>query len=300
MKSEKKNVVKLRAFAKVNLWLEVLERRADGYHELRTIFQAISLHDTLEMWPVREPGIFLETDSPEISSGPENLIWKAVEAMGREIGVPGGIAARLTKRIPAGRGLGGGSSDAAAAIVGMLRLTKKCIPLGRLFEIACGLGADVPFFLAGGRAIGVGRGEEIYPLPDGNKQPVVVVSPRDIAVPTRDAYQWVSAALTKEPAPHKIYEFCALCSSLQEHTLKNDFETAVFRQHPRLRDIKWGLIRAGAVDALLAGSGSAVFGVFRNPAKARRAARQFPDDQTFVSETLARGQCARLHGLRIS
>jgi 4-diphosphocytidyl-2-C-methyl-D-erythritol kinase len=300
MKSESKNVVKLRAFAKVNLWLEILGRRADGYHELRTIFQAIRLHDTLVMWPVRERGIFLETDSPEIASGPENLVWKAIEAIRRETHVAGGIAARLTKRIPAGRGLGGGSSDAAAAIVGMFLLTKKRIPLGRLFEIAGGLGADVPFFLAGGRAIGVGRGEEIYPLPDGKKKTVVVVSPCDIAVPTRDAYRWMSATLTKEPAPHKIYEFCALCSGLQEHALRNDFEKAVFRRHPRLRDIKRELIRAGAVDALLAGSGSAVFGVFRNPAKARRAARQFPDEQTFVSETLARRQCAGLHGLRIS
>ncbi len=300
MKPVKKKGVTLRAFAKVNLWLEILGRRQDGYHELRTIFQAISLHDTLEMWRVPRPGIFLETDSPQLPAGPENLVWRAIEAIALELRLPGGIAARLTKRLPAGLGLGGGSSDAAAALLGVLRLTGTPIPPGRLFDIAAALGADVPFFLCGGRAAGVARGQEIYPLPDAKKRYLLVVSPRHIAVSTPDAYRWISPSLTNPPPPLKIYEFCALCSSLREHALKNDFESAVFLQHPRLRLIQRALLRAGAVDALLAGSGSAVFGVFRNPAMARRAARQFPDDLTFVSETLARGECARLLGWRFS
>ena len=105
----------------------------------------------------------------ELSSGPDNLVYRAIEAIGREIGFRGGIRAKLEKTIPMARGLGGGSSDAAAALIGMLRLTKKKVPLDRLLEIAAGLGADVPFFLFGGRALAVNRGDEIYPLPNATE-----------------------------------------------------------------------------------------------------------------------------------
>ena len=117
--------VRLPAFAKINLSLNVLGRRADGYHELRTIFQTISLHDTLELSRSSRPGVALETDDPSLPSGPENLVCRAIEAIGRELDFRGGVRARLQKRIPVARGLGGGSSDAAAALIGMMRLTKK-------------------------------------------------------------------------------------------------------------------------------------------------------------------------------
>ena len=133
----------------------------------------------------------------------------------RELNFRGGIHARLEKQIPVARGLGGGSSDAAAALIGMLRLTSRKLPLERLIEIAAGLGADVPFFLFGGRALAVNRGDEIYPLPDGPQYSVVVVSPDGIAVSTRDAFQWVSLELTKRKSPRKIFGFCALCWSRQ-------------------------------------------------------------------------------------
>lgn len=142
-----KNSVRLPAFAKINICLHVLGRRPDAYHELRTIFQAISLHDTLELSVTRRPEILLETSDPALPVGPENLVYRAIEAIGCEIGFRGGIRARLEKRIPIARGLGGGSSDAAAAIVGMLRLTRRKLPLERVVEIAAGLGADVPFSL---------------------------------------------------------------------------------------------------------------------------------------------------------
>ncbi len=141
----KKRSVRLPAFAKINLCLHVIGKRPDGYHELRTIFQAISLHDTLELSLMREPGIALESTDESLPAGPENLVHRAIEALGCEIGFRGGIHARLEKRIPVARGLGGGSSDAAAALIGMLRLTKAKVPLPRLMEIAAGLGADVPF-----------------------------------------------------------------------------------------------------------------------------------------------------------
>jgi 4-diphosphocytidyl-2-C-methyl-D-erythritol kinase len=202
----------------------------------------------------------------------------------------------LTKRIPVGRGLGGGSSDAAAALTALLRLTGKRIEAARLVEIASRLGADVPFFLRGGRALGVGRGDEIYPLPDVARRSVLVVSPCDLSVPTGDAYRWLARRLTKRPDPSKLWQFCALCWSPLGGALSNDFEAAVFPRHSRLAVIKRELLRQGAAEASLAGSGSAVFGIFRNPAKARRAARAFPKDQVFVCSTLSRAEYRRKMG----
>jgi 4-diphosphocytidyl-2-C-methyl-D-erythritol kinase len=293
-----KNSIRLRAFAKVNLCLHVMGRRADGYHELRTIFQAISLHDTLTLSVTRQPEIALETNDGSLSTGRENLVFRAIEAMGCEIGFRGGIRARLEKRIPVARGLGGGSSDAAAAIIGMLRLTGKKVPLERVTEIAAGIGADVPFFLFGGRAVAVNRGDEIYPLADGPKRGILIVSPRDLGVSTKQAYQWISAELTNREKAPSIWGFCALCWSRRDAGVSNDFEAPVFSRHPRLREIRDGLLQGGAAAAALAGSGSAVFGVFRNPAQARRAVRIFPEDTTFVAETLSREAYARAMGWR--
>jgi 4-diphosphocytidyl-2-C-methyl-D-erythritol kinase len=299
MSIRKTEFVRLPAFAKINLCLRVMGRRSDGYHELRTIFQAISLRDTLELSRMSQTGIAFETDDPALPTGSENLVYRAIDAIACETGFRGGIHARLEKRIPVARGLGGGSSDAAAALVGTLRLAKKKLPLDRLMEIAAGLGADVPFFLFGGRALAVNRGDEIYPLEDGPKQTIVVVSPQGIGVSTKDAYQWLSAELTNRAKAPNIWGFCALCWSRQE-AVSNDFEGPVFSRHPRLREIRDGLLKRGAANAALAGSGSAVFGVYRNPARARRAARAFPEDSVFVVETLSREKYGRAMGWRVA
>jgi 4-diphosphocytidyl-2-C-methyl-D-erythritol kinase len=296
----KKKSVRLPAFAKINLCLHVMGKRPDGYHELRTIFQVISLRDTLKL--SFEPGSsgfhFFLTSNDETLLGPDNLVARAVAAMQREIGFLGNVSAHLEKKIPVARGMGGGSSDAAAGMIGMLRLTGAEVPLARLMDIAAGLGADVPFFLFGGRALAVNRGDEIYPLPNAPKQTIVVVSPHDIGVSTKDAFQWISAELTKRPEPPKMWGFCALCWSRQGAGLSNDFEGPVFHRHPRLEEIRDGLLKRGAADAALAGSGSAVFGIFRNPARARRAARAFPEDSVFVAETLSREDYGRALGWR--
>jgi len=155
----------------------------------------------------------------------------------------------------------------------------------------------VPFFLLGGRALGVGRGDEIYPLAELPPQTVLVVFPAGIMVPTKDAYAWVSRRLTKAPANPKLVRFCALCWSSQGGPLANDFEPAVFAKHTRLGKLKRGLLRAGATDAALAGSGSAVYGLFRNPAQARRAACWFPNDQVFLAETVSRIRYRKALGL---
>ena len=292
--------VRIPAFAKINLRLDILGKRADGFHELRTIFQTVSLYDELRLRSTRRPGITLsirgnETLSQEPSR--KNLVYRAVEALRSELSLRGGVEIELTKKIPAGRGLGGGSSDAAAALVGYLRLMSRNLPAARLMEIAASLGADVPFFLLGGRALGVNRGDEIYPLPDISRQAILVVSPKAIHVPTPEAYRWLKAKplrLTKSAANHKLFEFCALCWSAQGSGLSNDFERAVFRRHPRLGKIKRDLLQRGAAEASLAGSGSAVFGVFPSPAMARRAAVGFQGDQTFVCETDSRDRYIRL------
>src|SRR5579863_3912375 len=291
--------VRVPAYAKVNLRLAVLGRRADGYHELRTIFQAISLHDTLALETKREPGIDLcVAGNSQLAAEPgqDNLVYRALDEIGREIGIRSGVRAVLTKRIPVGRGLGGGSSDAAAALVGLLRLAGKRIEAARLLEIGSGLGADVPFFLQGGRALGIGRGDEIYPLPDISRLQLLVISPHEIAVPTKDAYQWLSQELTNGQDPTKLMRFCALCWSPQGGGLSNDFEAAVFPRYPRLDAIKRELLQLGAAVASLAGSGSAVFGVYQHPAKARRAARAFPKDQVFLCTTLTRAEYRRKMG----
>lgn len=289
--------VRLPAFAKVNLSLHVLGKLSDGYHELRTVFQSISLHDSLELELSASRDITLEIAADKrmlaLPADSSNLVWRAIEALRDELGLRQGFHARLTKRVPVARGLGGGSSDAAAALVAILRLTRRELPQVRLLEIASSLGADVPFFLLGGRALGVHRGDEIYPLPDLPLRTLLVVSPRTIGVSTRDAYAWIDRQLTTRSATHKMWSFCALCWSRQSGALVNDFEGAVFRRHGRLGQIKRLLLREGAAEAALAGSGSAVFGFFRNPAQARRAARAFPDDQVFVARTLSRNSYRR-------
>ena len=246
--------VRIPAFAKINLCLDILGKRPDGYHELRTIFQTLSLHDKLLLRSSRKPGISLAIHGNDrLSQEPvtKNLVYRAVDALRRELKIRGGVEIELHKMIPAGGGLGGGSSDAAAALLGYLRLTRKKLALERLIEIAVSLGADVPFFLFGGRALGVNRGDEVYPLTDSGKQSVLVITSPDIHVSTPEAFRWVKAPLlaetqsrqlTKRVGNSKLWKFCALCWSAQLSGLSNDFERPVFRRHPRLATLKRELL----------------------------------------------------------
>ena len=295
-----KRSLRIPAFAKINSCLHIIAKRPDGYHELRTIFQTISLRDTVHLTFRRDSGgfeYFFTSDDPTMVNN-DNLVTRAVQAFQREFGLSGSLSVHLEKKIPVARGLGGGSSDAAATLIGLMRLTDTSLPLAKMIKLAASLGADVPFFLFGGRALAVNRGDEIYPLADLPQRSVVVVSPQGIGVSTKDAYEWASAELTKDSEPHKLFRFCALCWSRQESRLSNDFESPVFRRHPRLEEIRAGLLKRGAADAALAGSGSAVFGIFRNPAQARRSAREFPEDSVFVVETISRAKYGQAMGWR--
>jgi 4-diphosphocytidyl-2-C-methyl-D-erythritol kinase len=316
------NEVRIPAFAKINVRLKVVGKRPDGFHELRTIFQSISLHDELILRRAPGQAISLRVRGNAVLSAEpieKNLVYRAAGLLRRELRLRDGVAMELQKNVPAGRGLGGGSSDAAAALLGYLRLTGRKLGQARLFELAASLGADVPFFLQGGRALGVGKGDEIYPLPEVARQYLLVVSPEAIHVSTPDAYRWLAAgpiygdepkrrirgkagarkseagrlALTKLGKTSNIWGFCALCWSAQGTSLSNDFEGPVFERYPRLKQIKRVLLQNGAAEASLAGSGSAVFGVFPSPVLARRAAVRFPHDQTFVCETVSRDRYVR-------
>jgi 4-diphosphocytidyl-2-C-methyl-D-erythritol kinase len=301
--------VRIPSFAKINLRLDILGKRADGYHELRTIFQTVSLHDELRLRASKSSEISLTIlGNEELAREPvkKNLAYRAVETLRRELKIRSGVELELHKTIPSGGGLGGGSSNAAAALFGYLQLVGRKLPMAVLLELAASLGADVPIFLFGGRALGVGTGDEIYPLPDIAKLALLIVAPRDIRVPTPEAFRWLNAplrnaaTLTKLAADPKLWEFCALSWSAQGNGLSNDFEKPVFKRYNRLDQIKRVLLQKGAAEASLAGSGSAVFGVFPSPTMARRAAVGFSHDLTFVCETVSRDRYLRaVKGARV-
>jgi 4-diphosphocytidyl-2-C-methyl-D-erythritol kinase len=248
---------RLRALAKINLDLRVLSRRADGYHELRTIFQTISLADRLEIafTPGRKSSIELADDSI-----PDNLVRRA-----------GRVEMRLTKRIPMGAGLGGGSSDAAAVLLALPVLAGGEVGLAELCRIGRELGSDVPFFLLGGTAVGIGRGTELFPLPDAAPREGVLAAP-GIHVSTAEAYRLLSPSLTTELQENKMVSFQTRAWEWGcRQPASNDFEPVVFRRHARLARLKKRLERAGAVSAMMTGSGSAVFGLYRTAEEASRA-----------------------------
>jgi 4-diphosphocytidyl-2-C-methyl-D-erythritol kinase len=256
----------LRAHAKINLSLAVRGVRPDGYHELRTVFQSLALHDTLRFAPAEE-GFVLTCSSPEVPVDERNLVWKAArmvwDAAGRR-GEPRGRV-RIKKRIPVQGGLGGGSADGAAALVGWNRLWHAGLSAAHLRELACGLGADVPFFLCAGTALGLNRGDDIRPLDDLPARWVVLVFP-PFGVSTPAAFSWWDedqvgpAAGAERPAtPMAVF---------------NDLEAPVSRRHPQLVELRRELERAGAEAAAMTGSGSTVFGLFTARAVARAASNR--------------------------
>jgi 4-diphosphocytidyl-2-C-methyl-D-erythritol kinase len=260
---------RVRALAKINLDLRVLGKRPDGFHELRTIFQTISLYDTLDIayTPGRKTAIELSDDLKI----PDNLAVKAARLAMNAMRATGGVEMRLTKRIPMGAGLGGGSSDAAAVLLALPALVGRPLDLRKLSEIGQQLGSDVPFFLLGGTAAGIGRGTELFPLPDMPPRQGVLVAP-GLHVNTAQAYRDLSPRLTTESQQNKIFSFQSHTFGWgREEPFENDFETVVFEQHRGLALWKKRLKKAGAPVALMTGSGSALFGLFDSAAGADRA-----------------------------
>lgn len=282
---------RVRAFAKINLTLKVLGRRADGFHELRTVFQTIGLHDVLDFRYTPGRRTSLTLDDP--LNLEDNLVLRAARAFRERFRVGGALEIKLTKRIPAGGGLGGGSSDAAAVLLALPALTGRRASLHDLMELASGLGSDVPFFLVGGTALGVGRGEELYPLPGLPPLPVLVLAP-PLHVPTPEAYRLLGrGALTWEKNSSTLKSLQSFVWSPGNWAAaENDFEAAVFKLHPELARWQRKLERSGAHVARLSGSGATLFGVFPNQAKLQGALPLFRPEplQVFSSRFVTREQ----------
>ena len=283
----------LPSYAKINLTLRVLGRRADGYHELSTVFQTISLHDELT-FRLRDDARFeLACDAPGIPADETNLVHRAAVALRERYGANRGASVELCKKIPAGGGLGGGSSNAAIALVGLARLWKLETTPQALAEIGAGLGADVPFFLTGGTALGTGRGTDIHSLADLAPKHLLLITP-DINVSTAEAYKSLHApALTKPLSPVNlaVSRAQAEISGSPHALLENDFERVVYRLYPEIERARSSLVAAGAGKALLSGSGASVFALFDSldeRERARGRLRVGANWQVFACTTLAR------------
>jgi len=291
------NSIRLRAFAKINLGLKLLAKPPDGYHEIRTIYQTIALHDRLEIsLSNREERIRLECDDPEIPCGSKNLVYRACELWRRATGYRGGVRARLEKSIPAGSGLGGASSDAAATLEGLERLTGERLPQSRRFALAAQLGSDVPLFLLGGRVLGCGRGEVVYPLSDLAPRKCLVVFP-GFSISTTEAYQQAGLRLTTQSKLRSMKDVGAWPQFplLDWGPAENDFERVAFARWPELARLKRHLIRAGAEIASLTGSGSAIYAVFGSARQLLHATKLIPQGWLiFRSRTLSRSDYWRL------
>lgn len=256
---------RVQAPAKVNLSLRVLAREDGGYHQLETLFCALELADEIEITTGGD-GIRLEVEGAELGPVEDNLVHRAARAFFEAAHIPGRIGIRLRKEIPAGAGLGGGSSDAAAALHALNELHGRPLSESGLLDLAAGLGSDVPFFLCGSPlALAWGRGERLMPLPPLPKAPILVAVP-DFAIPTPSAYRDLDAFRAAAPEsrpgsqifrPESLRDWGAVAAAAI-----NDFEAPTFARFPALARIRALLIEAGASFALLSGSGSAIFGVF--------------------------------------
>lgn len=285
----------VRAHAKVNLDLRVLGVRADGQHELRTVFQAIELHDTLLC--AEHPGPFtLKCRTPGVPLDATNLVWKAAAALWTALGRGGQIrdaVIQIDKKIPVEAGLGGGSADAAAALMALGRLWGGA-PITLLREVGATIGADVPFFLSGGTALGLGRGEEIYPLVDLPPHYVVIVCP-PFGVSTAEAYGWYDEDRTEGVRENREFQQLPVPWPSRAAQMVNDLEPPVIRRHQEIAGLKVQLREAGASAAAMSGSGSAVFGLFRSRALAHRAVKPLSRNgaRALVTRTLTRSEHER-------
>lgn len=281
----------VRSFAKINLALSVLGRRKDGYHEIRTVFQTIDLCDEIEFRPCRTLELTCE-GLPGVNRE-DNLVWKAATALASRIPGRRGAGITLRKKIPAGSGLGGGSSNAAATLLGLAHFWGLEEESAGLEGLAVSLGSDVPFFLTGGTALGSGRGERIQPLPDLPSMHLVVIFP-GVHVSTADAYRSLNLGLTSGSEDPKIQDFCG---RLREGAnwpagIFNDFETPILSAYAPIREAKNFLVERGSTAALLSGSGSSVFGFFPDEESAFAVTREkIPETwRVFPAKTLSRAE----------
>ena len=288
--------IRIRAHAKINLDLRVLGTRADGFHELRTVFQSISLHDLLTI-VAREGPFAIECATAGVPLDRTNLIWKAAQALwraARREGEVRDVVVHLDKKIPLQAGLGGGSGNAAATLIGLARAWRLATRPTQLTDVAASLGADVPFFLSGGTALGLGRGEEIYPLADLPRHWIVLLIP-GFGVSTVDAYTWYDSERDVDRGAVREPQHVPGPWPSRAAQMINDLEPSIARRHPEIDQMKAALRRAGALAAAMSGSGSAVFGLFQRRQEALAAVEKLAGSgwKVVLTESLGRVDYAR-------
>jgi 4-diphosphocytidyl-2-C-methyl-D-erythritol kinase len=295
--------IRVRSFAKINLGLCIGPLRPDKFHELRTLYQTVALHDVLHLEVQRGSGIEIRCEDPRVPTDESNTGYRTLERAMAVLKAKGRVVLTIEKRLPVQGGLGGASGNAVSAIIALEHALKKSLPPEERLRIAAEVGSDLPLFLIGGTILGVSHGEEVYPLPDLPATPCVVATP-EIGVSTPKAFaDW--DRLTQTQSSHTINEFGRRLSAwlsdvpqkasrrsssgvpaqgrgraetllldLVRTGIANDFETVVFPQYPALREAKQTLERSGALYASLSGSGSALYGLFRTREQAERAAKR--------------------------
>jgi 4-diphosphocytidyl-2-C-methyl-D-erythritol kinase len=288
--------VQVRSYAKINLGLRIGAARPDGFHELLTVYQTIGLHDVIRVSVERGSGVEIQCTDPRVPNDASNTCYRVVEKVMQALRGKGRVVIDIEKRLPVQGGLGGASSNAVAALLGLERVLKKTLPAAERLRIAAEVGSDVPLFLVGGTVLGVGRGEQVYPLEDLLASPCVVVTP-EVGVSTPKAFAEWDRKLTMPGASDRMGELGRGLSAwlsesysgaprqvstrgraenplleLVRAGIKNDFEQVVFPEYPELSEVKSALERAGAKYASLSGSGSALYGLFASKETARMAA----------------------------
>lgn len=258
----------LPSYAKVNLALRVLGKRDDGFHELCTVFQTVSLRDDIsfarQTLGQSEPEVVLTCSDDTIPTDGRNLIIRAANELRHQYQINEGARIHLEKRIPSPGGLGGGSSNAAVTLVGLAKLWNMSLGTDELSEIASELGSDVAFFLHGGTALGTGRGEKVEPIDDFPAKFLAIVTP-DIDIPTRPVFDALNASNLTIAGPESILNVCRFdvkSVDFLRSAMKNDLEPVVFAAFPEVERVKQTLLELGAVYAGMSGSGASVFAIF--------------------------------------
>ena len=262
----------VRSFAKINLGLEIVGKRPDGYHDIRTLFQTITLADELDVAPAPAGVLELAGDDPAVPWDGTNLVHRAARLLVDRAGAAGGVRISVRKTVPAGRGLGGGSSNAAATLLALDAMWGLGLGREGLAPLARTLGADVPYFLQGGLCLGEGIGDRLTLLADLDPLPCLLVFP-PFPIPTPSVYAGVDPSLTSAGKDSRIVRFL---ESKDFGLLENDLERVIFRAYPELERWKSFFIGEGALAAQVSGSGSAVYGLFPDTASAAAARRRLP------------------------
>ncbi len=256
-----------KAPAKINLLLRVLRKRPDGYHDLASVMQQISIYDELE-YTLQQKGITLHCPGTDLPTNEQNLIYRAAQTIFNHTGYRNGVEIVLNKYIPSAAGLGGGSSDAATTLMTLNDLCSLGLSKTELIKLGAKLGADVPFFIFGRSAFATGIGDKLQTLPDLPQINMVLINPA-FPLSTKTVYDNLNLALTKKKNNYSIPRFYALGDIIRE--LHNDLETVSLKMHPELNDFKQMLMKEGALGALMSGSGPTLFGIFADEKSAKEA-----------------------------